>query len=181
MSRIPYASLDDFPPEIRERFSDNTANVTRMIANASPSVFAGFGMFAEGLLRHSPLPPALRELAILRVGFLSNCEYEVFQHQTFARHVGLSDREIAAITSNEQHGDTLSEAQSDVLRFVDDLVANVRPSDETLTAVRALLDDTQVTDLTLTVGFYMMVARFIEMSGVEIDENSIDWSGYPSA
>ena len=179
-TRIPYASLADLPEGLRERFSDVTANVTRMLANASPGVFAGFGRMAEGLLRESPLPPAIRELAILRVGHLSASAYEVFQHRTFATHVGLSDAQIEAALATGTDHDALDPVQRDVLRFVDDVVINVRPSDETLAAVRTHFDDTQVTDLTLLIGFYMMVARFLETTGVEIDDEPIDWSAYPT-
>jgi alkylhydroperoxidase family enzyme len=62
-----------------------------------------------------------------------------------------------------------------VLAYVEDLVKNVRASDATLAAVRAHLNDTQLVDLTLVTGMYMMVSRFLETTGVEIDGAPIDW------
>ena len=71
----------------------------------------------------------------------------------------------------------LGEAGQAVLVFVDDLVKNVRPSDATLAGVRKHLSDTEVIDLTLVSGMYMMVSRFLETTGIELDDKPIDWGG----
>ena len=123
----------------------------------------------------SPLPAKLREIAILRVGYLSNAAYEVFQHEALARHVGLTDAQIVAIKAGGAAGAALGEAGAAVLAFTDDLVKNVRAGDETLAGVRKHLDDTQLVDLILVTGLYMMVSRFLETTGVEIDNASIEW------
>ena len=44
-----------------------------------------------------------------------------------------------------------------------------------LAAVRKHLSDKQVLDLTLLIGFYMMVSRFLETAGVELDSKALDW------
>ena len=179
MARIPYPSLDGLPEKYRAAMGEKPANVTRMLGNASHGAFKGFMVFSQGLLFDSPVPPKIRELAILRVGYLSNAPYETFQHEALGRHVGLTDAEIEAIRTGDCSSGVLDERQCAVLRFVDDLVANVRASDETLAGVRAHFDDTQLADLILVSGFYMMVSRFLETTGVEIDGEAIDWTGYP--
>jgi len=129
----------------------------------------------------SPLPPKLREIAILRVGHLSNAAYEVFQHEALARHVGLSEAEIDAVRKGGAAAAVLGEAGAAVLAYTEDLVKNVRASDATLSAVRAHLNDTQLVDLTLVTGMYMMVSRFLETTGVEIDDAPIDWKAVTPA
>jgi AhpD family alkylhydroperoxidase len=129
-------------------------------------------------MKQSALDPKLRELAILRVGYISNCAYELFQHEPFGRFVGLTDAQIAAIKAGDAASPELDEAQRAVLRFVDDIVLNVRPSDEALAALRLHLDDQQVIDLVLVTGNYMTVCRFLETTGIELDDNAIDWDGY---
>ncbi|RYD95692.1 MAG: carboxymuconolactone decarboxylase family protein, partial [Sphingomonadales bacterium] len=137
-------------------------------------VFRGFAALSSGFMsQEAPLDPKLREIAILRVGYLSNASYEVFQHEALARYVGHSDGAIAAIKAGD--GAPLGEVGAAVLAFTDDLVKNVRASDASLAAVRKHLDDTQVIDLILVTGMYMMVSRFLETTGVEIDETPIDW------
>ena len=175
MPRIPYPDPAKLSEPARQALRDNPANVTRMLAAASEPVFKGFSAFGSALINGSPLSAKLREIAILRVGYLSNARYEVFQHEALARHVGLTEEQIDAVRTGGAAAAKLGEAGRAVLTYVDDLVKNVRPSDETLSGVRKHLSDTELVDLTLVIGSYMMICRFLEMTGVEIDSTPIDW------
>jgi 4-carboxymuconolactone decarboxylase len=181
MPRIPYANPDQLSEEVRGRLGENPANVSRMLAGASEGVYLGFGAFANGLMKHSALDPKLREVAILRVGYLSKSAYELFQHEPFGRFVGLTDAQIKAIEAGDTGSGVLDAVQVAVLRFVDDIVLNVRASDETLGALRQHLSDPQVIDLIMVTGNYMTVCRFLETTGVEIDKDAIDWGDYTAA
>jgi 4-carboxymuconolactone decarboxylase len=176
MPRIAYADPASLSDAKRQMLARIPANVIRMLAGASDAVFDGFGAFTVGFMGpDSPLSPQLREIAILRVGYLSNAAYEVFQPEALARHVGLSDEQIAAIKTGGAAASVLGEAGAAVLAFIDDLLKNVRAGDETLAGIRKHLDDAQVIDLILVSGLYMMVSRFLETTGVEIDNSSIEW------
>ena len=176
MPRIPYPDPQTLPEWMRKIVTGNPANVTRMLAGASPAVFKGFAELSSAFtLGGSPLDAKLREIAILRCGYLSDAAYEVFQHEAAARHVGLSEEQIAAIEAGGPASSVLGEAGAAVLDYVDDLVRNVRPGDVTLAGVRKHLSDTEVIDLTLVSGMYMMVCRFLEATGVEIDTAPIEW------
>jgi alkylhydroperoxidase family enzyme len=182
MQRIPFPDPATLPPAMRKIVEANHSNVTRMLAGASEGVFNGFAALSMGFMGDgSPLPPKLREIAILRVGYLSNATYEVFQHEALARYVGLSDAQIAAIKAGGAAAAALGEAGAAVLAFADDLVKNVRASDETLAGVRKHLNDTQIVDLILVTGMYMMVSRFLETTGIPIDEAPIDWKEHTRA
>jgi len=176
MPRIPYADLATLSAEVRAAIGENPANVSRMLATASNGVFHGVNAAGRALINGSTLAPNIRELAILRVGYISKSRYETFQHEALARHVGMSEAEIAAIEAGDPNAPALSAAQSAVLEFVDDLVTNVRASDRTLDAVRLHLDDAQVLDLIMVSGYYMMICRVLETTGVELDSDPIDWN-----
>lgn len=181
MPRIPYPELSELHPSLRQFVQDNPQNVTRQLAGASEAVFYGFLEFSSAFINGSSLPATLREIAILRVGYLSGSTYEVFQHKALAHHVGLGERAINAIAAGQGTEEALGDAGQAVLAFVDDVVINIRAGDETLAAVRRHLDDTQVRDLTLVIGAYMMVCRFLETTGVEIEDGAIDWSQFTPA
>ncbi|MEZ5737472.1 MAG: carboxymuconolactone decarboxylase family protein [Novosphingobium sp.] len=149
-----------------------------MLAVASEPVFQTFGKMAGAFINGSSLPPKLRELAILRVGYLSDSRYETFQHEALGRFVGLSEDQISAIEAGDPSAGALDDVESAVLEFVDDLVKNVRASDATLSAVRDHLDDSQVVDLILVTGSYMTVCRLLETAGVELDPDPIDWNAF---
>jgi alkylhydroperoxidase family enzyme len=86
----------------------------------------------------SPLPPQLREIAILRVGYLSNAAYEILQHEALARYVGLTDAEIAAIKAGGAAAAAFGEASAAVLAFTVHLVHNVRAGDQTRPACASI-------------------------------------------
>jgi alkylhydroperoxidase family enzyme len=179
MPRIAYPDEAGLSAEVRAGMGPRPANVVRMMAVASEPVFHAVSRIGGAFIHGSSLPPRLRELAILRVGYLSNAPYETFQHEALGRFVGLDDTEIAAIGAGDAAA--LGEAEAAALAFVDDVVANVRASDATLAAVRRHLDDRQVVDLVLVTGAYMMVSRFLETTGVEIDAEPIDWQAFAQA
>lgn len=179
MARIPYAgehASENRSSAMPEAWAGaDLPNVTRMLAVASPAVNKGMGDLGSAFIRGSSLPPTLRELAILRVGYLSDSAYETWQHESLGRFVGLSDEQIAAIKAGDAGSKALSLAERTVLIFVDDVVRNVRAGDDTLEAVRAHLSDTQLVDLILVCGYYMTISRLLETTGVDFDAAPIDW------
>ncbi len=175
MPRIPYPDADTLSPAVKAAVAQAPINIVRMMAGASPAVFEGFSRFSGAFYGHSSLTPDLREIAILRVGYLSEAPYETFQHEPGARLAGLSDGQIAAIKHGGQHPEMLAPTQQAVMDFAEALVKTVRPSDAQLADIRKHLSDTQVMDLTLLVGLYMMVSRFLETTGVELDTAALDW------
>jgi 4-carboxymuconolactone decarboxylase len=177
MQRIAYPVADNLPADLREKLEGAASNVQRMLLSPSPDVARGYAAFGRALISHSKLDARLREIAILRVGYLSDCRYEVFQHEALSRHIGMGDADFAAIRAGGERAAALGEQAAAVVAFTDDLVRNVRPGDATLNAVRAFLDDQRVIDLTLVVGSYMMVCRFLETTGIPIDEAPIAWGG----
>lgn len=178
MPRIPYPDESRMSEEVRAHLGEIPANVTRMMAAASEPVFKGVSEIGSAFISGSDLPAKLREIAILRVGYISNAEYETFQHEALGRYVGLTDAQIDAVKAGDAGSAALDEAERAVLEFVDDVVVNVRASDATLAGVRKHLTDAQVVDLILVTGAYMMISRFLETTGVELDADPIDWDEF---
>jgi alkylhydroperoxidase family enzyme len=171
MARIPYPDPATLPDELRSYLErGNNMNILRMLSHASPGVFEGFNRLSQGLMVRSPLDAALREVAILRVGHLSKAAYEIYHHEPIGRAVGLTEEQLRAIERGASDDPSLTPAQRAVLRFADDTVLNVRASDATLSEVRQFLNDSDLVDLIMVIGCYMMVARLLETTGVDIDE-----------
>lgn len=171
MARIPYADTDSQPEQVREYIARSGGlNILRMLAHAGPATFEGFNRLSRGLMIESRLDPQLREIAILRVGYLSRAAYEIYHHEAVGRGVGLTEKQIDAIRAGDAGAEVLTPVQRAVLAFADDVVLNVRASDATLQAVRAVLSDSDLVELILVIGCYMMIARLLETTGVDIDE-----------
>jgi 4-carboxymuconolactone decarboxylase len=176
MSRIPYYEVENATGKHAEFLTKlgTDLNIYRMLAHSEVGL-KGFVRMGNALLHRGELDPALRELAILRVGRLSRAAYEVFQHERIAREVGVTDDKIAALRDATIEAPAFTDQEKAVLRFTDDVVRNVRASDKTLKAVEAFLSRGALVELTLTVGYYMMVCRFLETTGVDGEDGQAEW------
>jgi alkylhydroperoxidase family enzyme len=138
-------------------------NVMRAMANCE-GAFRNFLRLGNSLLQHSKLAPRLRELAIMRVAWRNGSDYEWGQHVAIARAAGLTDDEIEAVKDWENP--QLPANDKALLRFVDE-VDSLSLSDAAFRAAAEFLDETELAELTLSVGFWSMVARFLVAMEVE--------------
>lgn len=132
-----------------------------------PKLTRAFLRFNFHLLYGSTLPARLRELAVLRVAHLTECEYEWLHHVDMGREAGLSDEVIAGI----ERGEATDELDRAVLAAVDELQRDSVVSDATWAALGAHLDERQLMDLIFTIGCYGSLAMAINTFGVEPDSN----------
>lgn len=168
MPRIPYFDLKQAPAETLELLGSRPPlNIYRMLAHASTAA-PGFLRLGGALLRQAELDPQLRELAIIRVGILSGASYEVHQHKRIAARVGLSAEKIEALAQGADAA-VYTPLEMLVLRFTDEVVRHVKAPDALFHQLLAQLSERQMAELVLTIGFYMMVSRFLENFEVEIE------------
>ena len=168
MARIPYVESENAHWLTREILARrNNRNIHRMLGHSGPLADA-FVRLATTLRYESELDPALREIAILRVGVLSGATYEVTAHRVHARAAGLSDRQIAAVEAGEDDAAALTPLQQCVMRFTDDVVANVRASDATFLPLKAALAPRSLVELVVAIGFYMAACRFLETFDIDV-------------
>lgn len=174
MARLSYPDPAAAPEELRNLFQalPTKLNIFRMLLQA-PTCARGFLSLGSAILQRQKLDPRLRELAILRVAALSGAAYEWTQHVPIARAVGVPDAEIAAV----EHGtpEALDARAAAVVRFTEECVRDVRVSDATFAAARAHLGEQEVAELVLAIGYYMLVARFLETLGVDHEESRPEW------
>src|SRR5882672_7934270 len=176
MPRIPYYEVENATGKHAELLGKLKPhlNIYRMLAN-SENGSKGFLRMGNALLNRCELDPVLRELAIIRVGRLSRAAYEVFQHERIGREAGVAEDKIAALRDATIEAPAFSDQEKAVLRFADDVVRNVKASDKNLKAVEAFLSPGALVELTLTIGYYMMVCRFLETAGVDGEEGQAEW------
>lgn len=158
MARVPYAPAAN-------PGSDHPLNLFRMLAH-SPPVLSGFAKLGGALLQDAALDPRLREVAIVRVGLLAGAPYEVEKHTAIAKLVGLTDAEIDALRPGESR-DSLGDAARAVIELTDELFDRVRASDAVLARVRRHLDDRQLIELVVAIGYYGLVCRVLETLGID--------------
>ena len=124
--------------------------------------------FSTALLSKLELSPLLRELAILQVAALTpGGEYEWAQHAPLALAAGATPPQLEAIRRGTAADRAFSAEQVLVLGFVEEVVGDGVPRDETRSAALHLLGPRQLVELLLVIGQYMMVARVIATAGLE--------------
>lgn len=168
MARIPYFDLARAPASYTEMLGSRPPlNLYRMLPHAGRAA-EGFLRLGGALLRDNELDSRLREVAILRVGLLSGAGYEVHQHKKIARKIGLADAKVAALEPGADVS-PLDELELEVLRFTDEVFHRVKAPDAMFDAMRSLLTTRALAELVLTIGYYMMVCRFLENFEVDIE------------
>jgi len=173
MPRIPYPRPDQIDDEAR-RWLEGVPpfNVMRMLSYSAPAL-TGILSFGQGTIYSTQIDPVLREVAIVRVGHLSRCAYELDAHNRWIAKLGFNAEKIKALEADIRHP-AFTDAERAVLAFTDDIVNNVRASDTTLSELRRHLPDRQVIELILTVGCYRMVCMLLETTGVDIETADAD-------
>jgi len=170
MARLPYVDPATAPDAVRDLLSRLPVplNVFRMMAHSEHGFRPLVGL-GTAILGRQKLDARLRELVILRVARLSPARYEWVQHVPIAEAVGASAAEVAALERDDIEADCFGPLERLVLRFATEVVRDVRASDATFSALAARLSPQEIVEVILTVGYYMMIARLLETTAVDLD------------
>jgi len=179
MARLPYPDRATLSAKTEEFLGKlPSLNIFRMMAGGE-GLLAAFVRLGNHLLFQSKLDRVLREIAIIRVGVLSKASYEIFQHERIGRGLGMSEALLAAIHRGPDDPG-FDDLQRLVMRFTDDVVHNVRASDETFQPLVARLSLQELQELTVTIGYYMTASRFLENFDVDIEAGADSTSPLPA-
>ena len=143
-------------------------NVFRTMAR-SPELAKAFLTYGRYILdKERSLEPRLRELVILRTGWLCRSGYEWTQHVPIGERAGLNESDIEAIKAGPDHP-RWSQLDALAIKAADELHADQFISTPTWEALGDHLDDKQRIDLVMTVGQYTQVSMFLNTLGVPLD------------
>ena len=167
MITVDYPDVDALPQNLKNILASHApVNIYTMVMH-SPGLAPGFFVMADAMFQANSLPPHLRELAILRVGYRYAAPYETHQHEMIAGYAGLSAEAISAAATGITDGLPADEigiiAWTD--RLLDDHTLTGKDRDDALT----VLSVTQLADLVMTVGFYQLVCNFLNTFEVTTD------------
>lgn len=124
--------------------------------------------FSGVLLYRGRLPKQDTEVAILRVGHLRGCAYELQQHRRLALRRGVDETTQAEVFA-WPNGDGLSERTRALLTGVDELVINRTVTEQTWQLLGQYLDRPQLIEFVILVGQYDALAMTLTTLGVPLD------------
>jgi alkylhydroperoxidase family enzyme len=84
--------------------------------------------------------------------------------------VGVSDEQVAALARDDAAAACFDPVDRVVLRATDEIVRDCGPSDGTFADLQAHFSHREIMELVLAVGFYMMMARVMVSTRIDVDE-----------
>jgi 4-carboxymuconolactone decarboxylase len=116
---------------------------------------------------HSRLADDRRELVILATARHLGCDYEWSIHRPLALDAGVDDATLAALEAGREPA---LDAYLVLTRYTRQLLDERRVDDHTFDACHAMLGDEGIIDLTLTVGYYAMLAGVVGALRIETEK-----------
>ena len=143
-------------------------------------LFQRHAPYADYIMRRSALSPRIRELVILRIGWLNRSEYECAHHARMGLEAGLTEQELSRIALGPDAAGW-SAAERATLVAVDELKASANLTDECYAALSCHFDEHQLIDLVMTCGNYNMMSTALNVFGVPIEDGVRRFAPFESA
>lgn len=175
MARIPLIVEDDHPElsplveRIRGRRQGALINVYRTLLNSPPLAGTWFDHL-NAVRWETTLTGRLRELAIIRIGHLTNAAYILRQHvPRLALADGVSEAECADL-ADWRASDLFSEAERAALAYTDAMTRDIDVPDDVFDALAShFTDERQIVELTVLIGTYNMHSRVLQALKVDLE------------
>jgi 4-carboxymuconolactone decarboxylase len=173
MTRVDFPPVEMLSEEYRTLLANRPPlNLYRMLPRTG-ALARHFLAMGEAIRTRLSLSPSLREIAIVRVGVRTGADYEVHHHSVLARKAGVSAASLAAAAKPDigasPRESALATDEALVIRYVDALIDTVRADDALFAQVEAMIGTDAVAELTMVVGFYLLVSRFLTNFDIQIE------------
>jgi len=127
------------------------------------------------LLLNAALSHRLRELVIMRIGWVTGCDYEWTQHWPIAQNMGgCTPDELLAVRA-WRGAEGFDEADRAVLAATDEMLDTGKLSDESWARCHAALGRDACVDLVAAIGTWSMISTLARGLGVKLEEGVASW------
>jgi 4-carboxymuconolactone decarboxylase len=172
MARVSLIEEDNHPElgplmaRIKSARRGRVINVYKLLLHSPPLAETWFE-HNNAVRWSTELDGRLREMVIIRIGFLTNVAYVVKQHvPKLALAEGLTLPECEALKGSRPAG-VFSERDRAVLAYTDAMTRDIQVPDAVFAEVRRHFSERQTVELTVLIGTYAMHARVFQ--ALEID------------
>jgi 4-carboxymuconolactone decarboxylase len=133
-----------------------------------PALAKAFLTFNNHIAAASSVSKRVRELLILRIGWLRQSEYEFVQHLILGKRAGLTDEELKRITFGPDAPGWSAE-DADLLRAVDELHHQTCIQDATWAKLSARFNTKELLDIIFAVGCYDLLAMVFNSARLPLE------------
>ena len=141
-----------------------------------PKLASGLNDLLARMLWQGELDARLRELAIMRIAWLTACEYEWSQHWRVAQGLGVSADDLAGVRDWQSYK-AFGPAEQAVLAATDDVVRDGTVSEESWVACKKEFGTDQATlvELVTVISAWRMVASILQSLQVPLEDDVACW------
>ena len=166
MARVPYLDAGDLG-ETDQALLRRPINLFRALAN-NPDGLREFQRVGEWIRHHGQLDARLRELAILRVGYVTRCAYEFSHHVRIGQEFGLTAGDINLVRrpAGAPGGD---EGAAVVIQAATEITTDLGLADETWQRLVSQVGTGCAVELVLVVAHYCAVVRVLNSLKVDVE------------
>ena len=176
--RIPMMSVEEAQKiATREGLPEIMAplSVFRVLLRHPALARALGGLLKMLLLEGNHLDGRLRELIIMRIGWLTGSNYEWTQHRRYARDMGIAEDVLLACRSWES-ATVLTDADRAVLRATDETMESGRISDATWAECARHIESVEARlELVVAIGNWRMFSQLLLTLRIPLEEGLEDW------
>ncbi len=128
------------------------------------------------MLWHGALDPRLRELVIMRIGWLTACDYEWTQHWRVACGLGVPAEDLLGVRDWSTH-DGFGAEERAVLAATDEVVRDGAVSAQTWAACEQALGagSAVLIELVTAIGAWRMIASILHSLDVPLEDGVASW------
>jgi len=172
MARVPlveekeHPELSELIAKIKGARGGRLINIYRLMLH-SPALASAWFDLNQAVRYGTEIDGQCRELAVIRVAILNNVEYVIRAHgPAYALKEGLTPEQVAAL-SDWQPSNLFDEKQRALLAYTEAVTRDIDVPDTVFAEVRQHFSERQVVELTMLIGAYNMLTRFLKALKVD--------------
>jgi alkylhydroperoxidase family enzyme len=141
-----------------------------------PKLASGLNDLLARMLWQGKLDSRLRELAIMRIAWLTSCEYEWAQHWRVAQGLGVTADDLAGVREWKSYTG-FGPTECAVLAATDDVVRDGVVSEQSWAACRQAFgsDHATLVELVTAIGAWRMVSSILQSLQVPLEDDVASW------
>lgn len=141
-------------------------NIYRLMLH-SPMLASAWFDLNQAVRYGTEIDGQCRELAVIRVAILNDVEYVQRAHgPAYALKEGLTPEQVVAI-ADWQSSNLFTEKHRALLAYTDAMTRDIEVADSVFTEVRKHFSERQTVELSMLVGAYNMLTRFLKVLKVD--------------
>lgn len=149
-----------------ERKIGHASNMYRLLAHR-PQALEHFVAFYKAVMSHGTLDPRVKELIYLTASFANECPYCTGAHLALAQRAGITEDEVRALKTLQDHGFT--EPERAAIQYARELTQTAA-ADDTSDALMEHFNNEQIVEITLIAALANFTNRFNNGLGIQPEE-----------